>query len=99
MPGAKSARHYHAGSVWAYVLSGSIRLQNSASGPAKVYRTGESFFEPPGSEHVVSESASATEPASLLAVHIAGVGARLTTMEKRARSPAAWPEPQWPSAR
>ncbi len=85
MPGAKSARHYHAGSVWAHVLSGSIRSQNSASGPAKVYRTGESFFGPPGSEHVVSESASATEPASLLAVHIAGVGARLTAMEKRAR--------------
>ena len=82
VPGAKSARHYHAGSVWAYVLSGVIRSQNSATGPAKVYRAGESFFEPPGSEHVVSENASATEPASLLAVHIADAGARLTTMEK-----------------
>src|SRR5262249_40370129 len=28
-PGAKSARHHHAGSVWAYVLSGAIRSQNS----------------------------------------------------------------------
>src|SRR5262249_21742049 len=26
-PGAKSARHHHAGSVWAYVLSGAIRSQ------------------------------------------------------------------------
>jgi quercetin dioxygenase-like cupin family protein len=76
-PGAKSARHHHAGSVWAYVLSGAIRSQNSATGPAKVYRAGESFFEPPGSEHLVSENASATESASLPSVHIADDGAAI----------------------
>ena len=81
-PGAKSARHHHAGSVWAYVLSGAIRSQNSATGPAKVYRAGESFFEPPGSEHLLSENASATEPASLLAVRIADDGAGLTTIDE-----------------
>jgi quercetin dioxygenase-like cupin family protein len=81
-PGGKSARHHHAGSVWAYVLSGAIRSQNSATGPAKVYRAGDSFFEPPGSEHLVSENASATESASLLAVHIADDGAGLTTIDK-----------------
>ena len=81
-PGARSARHHHAGSVWVYVLSRVVRSQNSATGPAKVYRVGESFFEPPGSEHVVAEYASVTEPASLLAVHIADADARLTTMEK-----------------
>jgi quercetin dioxygenase-like cupin family protein len=81
-PGAKSARHHHAGSVWAYVLSGAIRSQNSATGPAEVYRAGDSFFEPPGSEHLVSENASATESASLLAVRIADDGAELTTIDK-----------------
>jgi quercetin dioxygenase-like cupin family protein len=81
-PGAKSARHHHAGSVWAYVLSGAIRSQNSATGPAKLYRAGDSFFEPPGSEHLVSENASATESASLLAVHIADDGAGVTTIDK-----------------
>ena len=81
-PGARSARHHHAGSVWVYVMSGAVRSQNSATGPAKVYRVGESFFEPPGSEHVVAENASATEPASLLAVHIADDGAPLTTIDK-----------------
>src|SRR6516165_1832627 len=81
-PGAKAARHHHAGSVWAYVLSGAIRSQNSATGPAKVYRAGDSFFEPPGSEHLVSENASTTESASLLAVHIADDGAGLTTVDK-----------------
>jgi quercetin dioxygenase-like cupin family protein len=81
-PGGKSSKHRHAGSVFAYVLSGSIRSENSATGPAKVYAAGESFFEPPGSEHLVSENASATEPASLLAVFVADDGARLTTFEK-----------------
>jgi quercetin dioxygenase-like cupin family protein len=81
-PSGRSARHHHAGSVWAYVLSGAIRSQNSATGPAKVYRAGESFFEPPGSEHLVSENASSTESASLLAVHIADDGAVLTAIDE-----------------
>lgn len=81
-PGEKSAKHHHAGSVFAYVLSGSIRSQNSATGPAKVYKTGESFFEPSGSEHLVSENASTTEPASLLAIFVADDGAQLTTFGK-----------------
>src|SRR5262245_10064733 len=81
-PGAKPARHHHAGSVWADVLSGATRPQNSATVPAKVSRAGESFSEPRGSEHVVSENASATEPASLLAVHIAEHGAQLTTIDE-----------------
>ena len=82
-PGGKSASHHHAGSVLAYVLSGSIRSENSATGPARVYKAGESFFEPPGSEHLVSENASTTEPASLLAIFVADDGAQLTTFEKK----------------
>jgi quercetin dioxygenase-like cupin family protein len=78
-PGGKSAAHRHAGSVFAYVLTGAIRSENSATGPAKVYKAGESFWEPAGSRHLVSENASATEPASLLAVFVADDGARLTT--------------------
>ncbi len=81
-PGGKSPRHHHAGSVFAYVLSGAIRSENSATGPAKVYHAGESFFEPPGSEHRVSENASTIQPASLLAVIVADDGARLTTYDK-----------------
>jgi quercetin dioxygenase-like cupin family protein len=81
-PGGKSGQHHHAGSVFAYVLSGAIRSENSATGPAKVYKAGESFFEPPGSEHLVSENASATEPASMLAVFVADDDARLTTFDK-----------------
>ena len=81
-PGGKSGKHHHAGSVLAYVLTGEIRSENSATGPAKVYKAGESFFEPPGSEHLVSENASATEPASLIAIFVADDGAELTTFDK-----------------
>jgi quercetin dioxygenase-like cupin family protein len=46
--GGKSDKHRHPGSVFAYVLSGAIRSENSAIGPVKVYKAGESFFEPSG---------------------------------------------------
>jgi quercetin dioxygenase-like cupin family protein len=81
-PGGKSGKHHHAGSVLAFVVSGEIRSENSATGPARVYKAGERFFEPPGSEHLVSGNASATEPASLLAIFIADDGAELTTFDK-----------------
>ncbi len=77
-PGGSSPPHCHAGSVFAYVLSGQIRSENSATGPVRVYHTGESFFEPPGSTHLVSANASDTEPASLLAVFVAEDHAQLT---------------------
>ena len=81
-PGGKSAAHAHAGSVMAYILTGAIRSQNSATGAVRVYQAGESFFEPAGSIHLVSENASTTEPASLLAIFIAEDGATLTTYNK-----------------
>ena len=77
-PGGKSPSHAHAGSVYAYVLSGQIRSENSVTGPAKVYSAGEGFFEPPGSTHTISENASNTEPASLLAIFVADDGVQLT---------------------
>jgi quercetin dioxygenase-like cupin family protein len=78
-PGGKSAAHKHPGSVFVYVISGKVRSQVSTNGPEKIYGPGETFFEPPGSTHLVSENASATEPASILAVFVAPTGATLTT--------------------
>ena len=77
--GAASPQHHHAGSVFAYVLSGTIRSQNSATGPIKEFKAGEGFFEPPGSHHLISANASNTEPASLLAIFVADDKAVLTT--------------------
>src|SRR5262245_51130046 len=70
-PGARSAAHRHAGSafIYAYVLSGEIRSQVDDE-PVRVYRPGETWFEKPGAYHRVSENASDTKPARLLAVLI-----------------------------
>ncbi|MGO4136604.1 cupin domain-containing protein [Rhizobium brockwellii] len=70
-PGGKSVAHHHAKSafVYAQILTGSIRSKVGDE-PEKIYKTGENFFEMPGSAHAVSENASRTEPASLLAVFI-----------------------------
>ena len=51
-------------------------------GPVKVYKAGASYFEPPGSTHLISENASATKPACLLAVFIAEDGAQVTTFDR-----------------
>ena len=88
-PGGKDSPHQHAGSVFAYVLTGAIKSENSATGPAKVYKAGESFFEPAGSRHLICENVSATEPASLLAVFIAADGAHLTSFDNVESAPPA----------
>lgn len=80
-PGVSSAAHHHAGSVFAYVLEGAIRSRLD-DGEAVVYQAGESFFEPPGTRHAVSENASGTEPARLLAVFVAESGATLTSPDE-----------------
>jgi quercetin dioxygenase-like cupin family protein len=70
-PGGFSPAHMHAKSAFitATVLEGTIRSQVN-DGPAKVYKTGESFTENPGDRHAVSANASTTEPARLLAVFV-----------------------------
>src|SRR5262245_20480669 len=73
-PGASSVPHRHGSAfVYAYVLLGAVRSQVDDE-PVRVYRPGETWFENPGSYHRVSENASATEPAWLLAVLIVDVG-------------------------
>lgn len=80
-PGAKVGRHHHAGVVFAYVLSGRVRSQLNG-GAVVDYRAGQSWVEPAGTEHTLTENASRTEPARLLAVFVAPSGATLTTPDK-----------------
>ena len=80
-PGGFTPPHRHAGSVTAYVTKGEIRSQ-LAGGPVETFGVGQSFFEPPGSTHLVSANASITEPAELIAVFVADEGAQLTTLVK-----------------
>ncbi|VVP08375.1 hypothetical protein PS900_03212 [Pseudomonas fluorescens] len=65
-PGQSSIAHKHDGTTMAYVISGEITSQVKGQ-PAKTYKAGEFWYEPAGSEHMVSKNASATQPARLLA--------------------------------
>ena len=70
-PGGTSPAHTHPKSAFIYatVLEGAIRSSVN-NGPAVTYHKGESFSEMPGDLHSVSENASKTEPAKLLAVFV-----------------------------
>ncbi|RAI02145.1 cupin domain-containing protein [Acuticoccus sediminis] len=70
-PGGSSPAHTHPDSAFIYatVLEGAIRSAVNG-GPVTVYRAGDSWSEFPGDHHSVSENASATEPARLLAVFV-----------------------------
>ncbi|HEY0850337.1 MAG TPA: cupin domain-containing protein [Bradyrhizobium sp.] len=81
-PGGFTPPHFHSGSVTAYVTKGEIRSQ-LGGGPVETFKVGQSFFEPPGSTHLVSANASNTEPAELIAIFVADEGAQLTTLLKQ----------------
>jgi len=70
-PGAASVPHTHAKSafIYAYVVSGAIESKVN-DGETRIYRAGESWFEPPNASHPISRNASKTEPAKLLAVFV-----------------------------
>ncbi|MDB5699658.1 MAG: Cupin 2 conserved barrel domain protein [Alphaproteobacteria bacterium] len=83
-PGGKSHPHSHSHSafVTAYVLLGAVRTQVDR-GAVKIYHAGESWTENPGAHHDLSENASTTRPAKVLAIFVADSDdTNLTTMDK-----------------
>lgn len=78
-PGRVGAAHRHAGFVLVYVLEGAVVARISGQGPARTYTAGQMFYEPPGATHEISNNASQTQPARLLAMIFAKKGATLTT--------------------
>ena len=83
-PGGKTPSHHHAKSAFisAYVISGAVRSQVD-DGPVKTFKAGEHFTENPGAHHVVSENASDTEPAKVLAIFVVDSSETpLTMMDK-----------------
>jgi quercetin dioxygenase-like cupin family protein len=51
-------------------------------GAVQVFQTGESWSEQPGAHHTISENASTTEPAKLLAIFVVDTkDTELTTIE------------------
>ena len=79
-PGGFSSAHTHPNSAFIYatVLEGAIRSQVN-DGPVQVYKAGENFSEMPGDRHGVSENASKTKPAKLLAVFVVDSSAKELT--------------------
>ena len=64
-PGQSSIAHKHEGTAMAYVISGDIVSLVKGEQPV-TYKAGQYWYEPAGSEHLVSKNASATQPAKLL---------------------------------
>lgn len=64
-PGQQSIPHFHGGSVIAYVLEGAVISQLEGEAPV-TYSAGQSWYETPHIDHLVSKNASATRPAKLL---------------------------------
>ena len=80
--GTPAHRHAKSAFITGYVLSGAIRSQVD-NAPARIYHQGEYFTENPGAHHTISENASKTEPARLLAIFVLDTGeAPLTTLDK-----------------
>lgn len=69
-PRALSPPHRHPGSVTAFVIKGTIRSQ-LAGEDVRVFGPGGTWFEPPGTLHMLTENPSVTDPAQLLAIFVA----------------------------
>jgi quercetin dioxygenase-like cupin family protein len=75
-PGAASDPHVHPGSVFAYVLEGTVVAQLEGEQPM-TYSKGQSWYESPKKPHLVSRNASVTEPAKLLVLLVSQEGETL----------------------
>ena len=76
-PAARAVPHRHGSAfVYAYVLEGTVRSQLDGE-PARTYRQGENWVEPPGAHHVLTENTSQTQPAKLLVIFVSNTGDKL----------------------
>jgi len=66
-PGAKDSPHHHAGPAFGYVLEGEYEHAINDE-PVKIYKAGETFYEPSGCVHRVANNASDKTKTRLLVV-------------------------------
>lgn len=76
-PGGGSPSHHHPSSAFIYarVLEGAIRSKVNDA-PERTYQAGESWTEQLGDHHQVSQNASTTAPAKLLAIFVVDTSER-----------------------
>jgi quercetin dioxygenase-like cupin family protein len=65
--------HRHPYGAFVYVIKGAVKMALDGQ-PEQTLLAGDSLYEPPGALHAVSENASDSEPASLLAVFVVPEG-------------------------
>lgn len=81
-PGASTPPHTHAGAfVAVIVLSGTV-LNKMNDDPMTIKKAGDSFYEAPGCRHRISDNASHTEEASIIATLILETETMDALMEK-----------------
>jgi quercetin dioxygenase-like cupin family protein len=81
MPGHASPPHRHPNHhVFGYIVDGTYEWK-IGDGPAKTFKPGEAFYEPPGVLHAVSRNASPTSRAKLLVFMVADAKQPSTVVE------------------
>jgi quercetin dioxygenase-like cupin family protein len=65
-PGTAGAKHRHPGPVFVYILDGELESQIEGQ-PLKVYKKGDTFYEPARGLHAISRNPSKSEPVRFLA--------------------------------
>jgi quercetin dioxygenase-like cupin family protein len=77
-PGASAPPHVHPGMVTGYVERGSLEFQIKGE-PLLKLKTGDTFFEPPGSHHMVAKNPDPANVTVIIAFVVNPKGAPLST--------------------
>ena len=80
-PGQKDTPHRHAGPVFGYVLEGEYEHAIDDN-PVKIYKAGETFYEPTGCLHRVARNPSDKTRTRLLAVILHPQAAKEATIRE-----------------
>jgi quercetin dioxygenase-like cupin family protein len=80
-PGQKDTPHRHAGPVFGYVLEGEYEHAIDDN-PVKIYKAGETFYEPTGCLHRVARNPSDKNKTRLLAVILHPQAAKEATIRE-----------------
>ena len=81
-PGQKDSPHRHAGPVFGYVLEGEYEHAIDDE-PVKIYKAGETFYEPSGCVHRVARNPSGKARTRLLAVILHARDAKEVTLPQK----------------
>jgi quercetin dioxygenase-like cupin family protein len=76
-PGAAAPPHIHPGMVTGYIESGTLEFQLKGE-PLKILKAGDTFFEAPGSHHMVAHNPDTTAKTVIIAFVVNPKGAPLS---------------------